>query len=254
MPYTEVNGERCFYNGAVQEDGLPLILIHGSGGNCRHWIHQSNASGAMFNPLAVDLPGHGRSEGTPSDSVAVYRDWVRAFTHSLKLTNFVLAGHSLGGAIALDYALQYPEDLIALVLVGSGARLRVAPVILESLRAGQHPAGMVEHSYGPLADEQLLKRAGREAASIAPDLFLADLTACDRFDVMNRLAQIKLPALIVCGTEDRLTPLKYSRFLEQSLPWSEIVEIEGAGHMVMLEAPDALNRALAKFTNKLIPL
>lgn len=254
MPYTEVNGARCFYIGDTQKDGLPLIFIHGSGGNCRHWRHQLKASGIMFNPLAVDLPGHGQSEGSPSDSVSVYRDWVRAFTHSLKLTKFILAGHSLGGAIALDYALQYPEDLIALVLVGSGARLRVAPVILESLHAGQHPAGIVELSYGPSADEQLLKQAGHEVASVAPNIFLADLTACDRFDVMNRLSRIKLPVLIVCGTEDRLTPLKYSRYLEQSLPWSEIVEIEGAGHMVMLEEPEALNQAIIKFTKKLIHL
>lgn len=251
MPYTEVNGEQYFYSGDSQKEGLPLLFIHGSGGTHRHWLYQLKELGCAINPLALDLPGHGRSAGIPSDNVAVYRDWVRGFAYSLGLTNFVLAGHSLGGAIAMDYALHYPADLAGLILVGTGGRLRVAPVILESFRAGKPPAGMTDFAYGPHASAELLERARLETESVAADVFLADFTACDRFDVLEQVSQITLPTLIICGTADRLTPAKYSRYLEQLLPQSEMVEVEEAGHMVMLEAANELNRAVTLFMEKL---
>jgi len=252
LPYTDIDGKRYFYHGDPRGKGLPLIFIHGSGGNHNHWLLQFTEPGDIANPLAVDLPGHGRSEGAPSNSVAVYCNWIRDFARSLGLTDIILAGHSLGGAIAMDYALQYPEDLVGLVLVGTGGRLRVAPAILDTLRAGQHPAGMAEFAYGPLTSADLLKQAKREMTSVAPEVFLADFTACDQFDIMERLSQVTIPALIICGTEDRLTPPKYSHFLKQKLPQAELVEIKDAGHMVMLEAPGELNKALTRFVKKLI--
>ncbi|HPZ65628.1 MAG TPA: alpha/beta hydrolase, partial [Bacillota bacterium] len=78
-------------------------------------------------------------------------------------------------------------------------------------------------------------------------VYAADFTACDRFDRLDRLPEIEAPTLIICGTEDRLTPVKYSRYLHQTIPRSQLVELEGAGHMVMLEAPEQVNRAIAVF-------
>ncbi len=251
MPYTMVNGERYFYSGDSLKEGLPVLFIHGSGGNHRHWLYQLKQLGGAVNPLALDLPGHGRSAGKPSDSVAVYREWVHGFAISLGLTNFVLAGHSLGGAIAMDYALRYPGDLSGLILVGTGGRLRVAPAILESFRSGNPPAGMTDFAYGPQAAPELLERAKLETESVAAEVFLADFTACDRFDVLEQVSQITLPTLIICGSADRLTPTKYSRYLEKLLPQSDMIEVGEAGHMVMLEAPNELNRAVTLFVEKL---
>jgi pimeloyl-ACP methyl ester carboxylesterase len=252
LPYTEVNGEQYFYSGDLHKEGRPVLFIHGSGGNHRHWLFQlKELCGGVINPLALDLPGHGRSAGEASDSIAAYRDWVREFTVTLGLTGFVLAGHSLGGAIAMDYALHYPGDLAGLVLVGTGGRLRVAPAILQSFRAGTAPDGMTDYAYGPQAPPELLDRARIETESVAAEVFLADFTACDRFDIMEQISQITLPTLIICGTADRLTPIKYSRYMNQLLPQSEMVEVEDAGHMVMLEAPGELNRSVTLFMEKL---
>mgnify|MGYP001188997419 CR=1 FL=1 len=251
MPFLEVNGVRCFYHQVVNGGGLPLIFIHGSGGSHSHWHFQLKGLSGAAMLLAPDLPGHGRSAGKPAESVGIYREWIYSFASSLGLTRFVLAGHSLGGAIAMDYALHYTESLAGLILVGTGARLRVAPAILESLRRGLPPASMTELAYGSLATPELLQQAALEMASVDTAVFLADFTACDHFDIMEQIPRITQPCLIICGTEDRLTPLKYSRYLMQQLPRGELVEISGAGHMVMLEAPEELNSAVARFLDKL---
>jgi pimeloyl-ACP methyl ester carboxylesterase len=69
---------------------------------------------------------------------------------------------------------------------------------------------------------------------------------------MEQLAEINLPVLLICGSADRLTPLKYSRYLQDHLPQAELVEVKGAGHMVMLEAPQKVNRAIASFLKKIV--
>jgi pimeloyl-ACP methyl ester carboxylesterase len=247
MPFVEMNGEKYFYAGEPEREGLPILFCHGSGGNHRHWLYQMKELSGAANPLAVDLPGHGRSEGSPSDSIAAYRQWVHEFAAALSLPPFVLAGHSMGGAVALDYALNHPAELAGLVPVGTGGRLRVAPVILETLRGGQLPPGMADYAYGPDTAPELLEQGRREMENTAAAVFLSDFTACDRFDVMEQLPGISLPALVICGSADRLTPAKYSRYLTQSLSRAELVEIDGAGHMVMLEAQAQVNRAISDF-------
>ncbi len=251
MPIIELHGEKYFYAGDAGKTGLPVVFCHGSGGNHRHWLFQLEQLGVIANPLAVDLPGHGRSEGRPAERIAPYTDWVRNFSTALGLRPFVLAGHSMGGAIALDYALRYPGELAGLILVGTGGRLRVAPAILDSFRDGRVPPAMDAFLYGTEASPGLLEKGRAEMAATPAGVFWADFTACDNFDIMAELPSITLPSLIICGTADRLTPVKYSRYLKEHLPRGELVEVEGAGHMAMLEAPATVNRAIALFLEKL---
>lgn len=251
MPYIEIRGKRFFYAGDPGKAGVPVVFCHGSGGSHRHWLYQLKGLGGKANPLAVDLPGHGLSGGEPADNIAAYRSWVHDFRNALDLEPFILGGHSMGGAIALDYALQYPEELAGLILVGTGGRLRVAPAILKSFRSGQVPPSMIDFAYGPEADAELLEKGRSEMAVTPASVFLADFTACDRFDVMEQLHRIDLPSLIICGSDDRLTPVKYSRFLKEHLSRGELVELAGAGHMVMLEAFMEANAAISRFVQNL---
>lgn len=251
MPYIDRHGEKYFFAGDAGKSGLPVVFCHGSGGSHRHWLFQMDELKGTFNPLAVDLPGHGRSGGRPSDRIAPYTDWVRSFAATLGLPPFVLAGHSLGGAIALDYALRWSGELAGLILVGTGGRLRVAPAILDSYRDGHVPPFMIDSLYGEDTSPALLEKGYAEITATSAGVFLDDFSACDNFDVMAELPSIALPSLIICGTADRMTPLKYSRYLKEQLSRGELVEVEGAGHMVMLEAPAAVNRAMTAFLEKL---
>ncbi|HSW36266.1 MAG TPA: alpha/beta hydrolase [Candidatus Limnocylindrales bacterium] len=253
MPYLEINGSSYYYAGDAKKSGIPVVFCHGSGGRHQHWIYQLKGLTENINPLVVDLPGHGRSAGFPADNITSYRDWLNNFCKALNLNSFVLAGHSMGGAIALDYALQYPAGIAGLVLVGTGGRLKVMPSFLETLREGIVPDSLVDFLYGTNAPASLIEKGRQQVASTSASIFLADLTACNQFDIMDRLPCIHQPVLLICGSEDRLTPLKYTHTLNERLPRSEVVEITGAGHMVMLEAPEAVNQAIVRFIANIAP-
>ncbi len=247
MPYIEFDNHRYCYAGDINRDGLPLLFCHGSGGRHNHWLYQLKGLKGEANPLAVDLPAHGRSEGVPADKIEIYREWLRRFCKEAGLGPLILAGHSMGGAIALDYALNYPDEVLGLILVGSGGRLRVLPAFLEELARGNVPKTITGYLYGPAASKELLKEGQKEVNSTDASIYYADFKACDNFDVMEDLPRIGQPALMICGSEDQLTPVKYSRYLENILPNGQVKIIEGAGHMVMLEKPDMVNRAIADF-------
>ncbi len=250
MPRLEINGNSIFYTGELIPDQPALLFCHGAGGSHRHWRYQIEGLQNKAAPLAVDLPGHGLSEGKPADKIAVYRDFIRDFSAALGLDSFILAGHSMGGAIALDYALHHGANIRGLILVGSGARLRVALPFLELCRAGTVPPELIDFAYGPTAPAKLLEEARQEMAAIPPQCYLADFTACNSFDCMDRLPEIRQPVLLLCGEADLMTPPGYSRYLKEQLAGSELVEVAGAGHMAMLEAPQQVNRAIAFFLER----
>jgi pimeloyl-ACP methyl ester carboxylesterase len=181
--------------------------------------------------------------------VPAYGDWLAAFLDELALEQAVLVGHSMGGAIILDLALRYPKRVAGLVLVASGARLRVAPALLEALR--QEPEEGVkliaEWAFGPEASQEMVRLARRQMSMVPPDVLYGDFLACDRFDVVDHLGEIATPAFVLCGTQDRMTPVKYATYLRDQIDGATLTLVEGAGHMVMLEQPQAVSTALAHF-------
>ncbi len=250
MPYTNVTGEKIFY---FHHQGDPrgqctLVFVHGAGGSHLNWPPQLRRL-AGANTYALDLPGHGQSEGQGRASISAYADFVAAFVETIGLEKVTLVGHSMGGATALDFALRYPEKLVGLVLVGSGARLRVAPAILDGIRQDFQPVlGLIcDYAFALDAPEQLKREGRRQMGQTHPDVLYGDFAACDAFDVMDRLGEIHCPTLAICGTADRLTFPKYSTYLRDNIPGAQLVLIEGAGHMVMLEQPKAVSQAVADF-------
>jgi len=250
MPYITVAGERTFY--ALYQGDVRgkrnLVLVHGAGGSHLDWPAPLRRLGGA-NVYALDLPGHGRSEGAGRSSIAAYRDFLLAFLDALSLERAIVVGHSMGGAIALDFALRYPDRLAGLILVGTGARLRVLPAILSGLLTDFEATVdlVLDYAFGPGASEQL-KRLGRQRLLRTPPQVLhGDYAACDAFDVMERLGEIRCPTLVIGGTADRLTPPKYSVYLRDHIPGAELVLVDRAGHMVMLEKPEVVSRAVSEF-------
>jgi pimeloyl-ACP methyl ester carboxylesterase len=125
----------------------------------------------------------------------------------------------------------------------------VAPTILDGIQRDFQAAVRLicDYAFALDAPEQLKRFGQHQMGQTHPDVLYGDFAACDAFDVMDRLSEIRCPTLAICGTADRLTPPKYSTYLCDHIPDAQLVLIEGAGHMVMLEQPEAVSRAIADF-------
>ncbi len=255
MPYTSIDDERIFYSewdGDPGDERPPLVLVHGAGGSHLHWPPQLRRL-RDTDVYGLDLPGHGYSSGRGREAITAYRDLILAWVEARALRPFVLAGHSMGGAIALAFALHCPELLAGLVLVGTGAKLRVSPAILQGLRE-DFPATaklICDWACGEGLDKRTRRLYLRRLLEVNPVVVLGDFLACDRFDVRQRLGEIPVPTLVIGGTADRMTPPKFSEYLRDHIPHAELVLIEGAGHMVMLEQPLAVTKAVAGFLQRI---
>jgi len=253
MPFLTVQGHRVHYvhRRPVPGERPPVVFIHGAGGTHQHWLFQ--VRDLPESPTyAPDLPGHGRSEGPGRDSIQAYGDWLVGFLNAAGLDRAVLVGHSMGGGVALDVAQRYPGRVAGLGLVAAGARLRVAPAILEAIR--HNPEAAVElicaFAYSSEAVPELVRQGQRQMGETAIDVLDGDFIACDAFNVMDRLGEIAVPAAVLCGTQDNLTPTKYATYLRDHIPDATLHLVEGAGHMVMVENPGAVVQALVALLDR----
>lgn len=254
MPTKFVEGRKVFFvrRDPVPVMGPPVVYVHGAGGSHQHWLRQ--VRGLPRSPTyAIDLPGHGRSEGPGRDSIASYVDWLLGFLDASEVDQPAVVGHSMGGAIALHMALHHPDRVAGLGLVATGGRLRVAPQILEGIHQDfQATVRLIcGWAFGPESAPEMVRLGIRQMSATPADVLLGDFDACDHFDVMDRLAEIKTPAVIICGTRDRMTPIKYSTTLRDRLSGSVLRLVEGAGHMVMVENPVAVAHALSSLVDRL---
>ncbi len=253
MPEVMVRGMKIHYlESKAKKFGKKwaVVFIHGSGGNAGPWQKVMDGLADEYSSLAVDLPGHGGSQGEGMKSIQEYRSFMKDFLDALGWGGVILGGHSMGGAIVQDFSLHYPQYLKGLLLVGTGARLRVLPEALEMSRQmafGEISSKFYPWGFAEKASPEIVAEGEREWAKTGARVRYYDFLACDQFDIMGEMGKIRLPALIVCGKEDRLTPVKYSEFLNKKIAGSRLEIIEGSGHMVMLEDPQALCRAIMSF-------
>jgi len=150
MPEVMVRGTKIHYlsmKAKRPDSRIKTVFIHGSGGNAGLWHKVMEELGGEYESLALSLPGHGQSEGQGMKTIPECREFLKDFFNTLGLENIVLGGHSLGGGIVQDFALRYPEKLKAILLMGTGARLRVLPEALEALR--QMAEGLMEPKFEP---------------------------------------------------------------------------------------------------------
>lgn len=227
-----------------------VILIHGAGGTHLNWPPQIRRLAGQ-RMIAPDLPGHGKSEGVGRQLIADYAGDLAGFMDALRVPAAILAGHSMGAAIALTMALQHPKRVVGMALLGSSARMPVAPAIL---RGAADPSAFLatvdritSHSYSPHADSRLKELALRRMAESRRSVLYGDFVACDLFDVVDELGRIRAPALVLAAEEDRMIPVGSSRSMQRQIPGAQLRLIRGAGHMLMLEQPEAVASALSDF-------
>jgi pimeloyl-ACP methyl ester carboxylesterase len=205
--------------------------------------------------FALDLPGHGKSEGVGRQDIDEYAKAVYEFMKAVRLSNVVLVGFSMGSAIAMSLALAYRERVIGLGLIGSGAKMRVAASTLEQLSNSSTFLAavdtVIDNSYSSNVDPRVKELAVKQMAETRQAVLYGDFLACDEFDVMERVSKIQAPTLLICGSSDLMTPTNRSEYLHEQIEGSQLHVVEGAGHMAMIERPDEVAGLLSEFMERI---
>jgi pimeloyl-ACP methyl ester carboxylesterase len=238
------------YEGSREAQRSVVVLIHGAGGTHLYWPPELRRFPG-YCMVALDLPGHGKSTGCGLQSIVEYAQAVKEWLLALGLHSAIFAGHSMGSAIALTLALEAPEHVAGLILVGAGARLRVTPQLLENAASATTYQNAVnvamEWSFSSGVSPRLKELAAQRMSETRSSVIYGDFLACNSFDVTASIGEIHQPTLVVCGSEDRMTPVRYSQFLAERIPGASLKVIPEAGHMVMLEKPQLVAEAWLEF-------
>ena len=226
-----------------------LLMIHGAGGSAQAWRTQVHLLKSSINTLAIDLPGHGKTTGSAKNTIDGYAQWLMETLETFFPEPPFLMGHSMGGAIVQETAFKSPALMKGIILAATGPRLGVAPAFLDGLLNNFDNIidAIMAYAYAPGVNQRLVTEGAglmREAGSA---IVHGDFTACNRFDMQDRIAQITLPALILCGEKDQLTPPSLSEKLKTAIEGSRCDIIPSAGHMVMIESPEAFNQSVLDF-------
>ncbi|MDP1865138.1 MAG: alpha/beta hydrolase [Bradyrhizobium sp.] len=254
-----VNGIDTFVatGGRAFDKSLPtIVLLHGAGFDHTTWaLHSRWFAHHGFGVLAPDLPGHGRSGGAPLATIADMADWTAALLDAAGAANAKLVGHSMGSLIALETAARHPARVTALSLIGTAATMTVGPDLLRAAEANDHDAvdmvsiwglGYQAELGGSLAPGLWMHTgAQRVIEQCRPGVLFNDLSACNAYQgALAAAAQVKVPATLILGERDMMTPARAGKALAAALPNSRTVVLPGAGHMMMVERPDELLAAL----------
>jgi pimeloyl-ACP methyl ester carboxylesterase len=266
--YTDVRGHATYFyyvGKTTLPDVVPdfsrgrsLILIHAAGSNGHAWHYQYEHLGKAHSPIAPDLPGHGRSSGVEAlRTVNDYTDFAVAFLDALKINAAVIAGRSMGGAIAMDMAIRYPSRVQALALLATAAQFTVPQERIETWRAvtmGRSGQPFNNDGYAPktIAERpEVIREGWGEQISTDPRVRWGDMVAAAQVDLRETIGRIDKPTLIVAGRDDTITPPANAEFLHGRIKGSRLEVIPDASHNLTTEQPAATNAVLEKFLSTL---
>ena len=257
-----VDGRQAFAYAAAHDidpTKPSIVFVHGAGLDHSWWGLQSRYFGYHgFNVLAVDLPGHGRSEGPPLATVGEMADWVLRLLDQLKLRTAALVGHSMGSLVALECAARQPARIERIALIGTAYPMKVGEAFLAAAKENRQDAYDMATIWGhapqvPLGGNPnpgmwMYGDTLARLARLAPGVLHNDLRACNDYAGGEAAAaKVTCPALFILGRRDQMTVPKAGHAFAQLLPGAQIVQIAPSGHSLMAEAPDAVLDALIDF-------
>ncbi|OLS27111.1 MAG: 2-hydroxy-6-oxononadienedioate/2-hydroxy-6-oxononatrienedioate hydrolase [Candidatus Heimdallarchaeota archaeon LC_3] len=231
-----------------------LVFIHGAGGDKTQWEFQKNYfSSQDFGVIVLSLPGHGDSSRVKTININGYVQFLYDFLQPLRINKIILVGHSMGGAIIQQFMLEHNDlNVEKLVLIGTGAKLGVAPYVFEMIENDFENAMklMGDFVFTENTPKQLKKDNEEVLVRNGKKVIIEDFNTCQEFDIRSELKEITKPTLIICGVEDKLTPSKFSSFLHENIPYSEIFIIPDSSHFVMQEKSDKVNELIQNWILK----
>jgi pimeloyl-ACP methyl ester carboxylesterase len=228
-----------------------IIFLHGAALSKNLWAAQVAALANIANTIAIDLPGHKDSGGDACDRIPDYALSVSRFVENLKISSPILCGMSMGGAIAQALLITRPDVFQSAMLMHTGARLKVLPFIFEAIKKdyASYLDLVVTFSISKKSDHSKIKAIMDDIAVLSQEVALKDFTACDQFDVIAQLGQIRARVLVVTGDDDAVTPPKYGEFLQKNIPNASIISIADAGHLSPIEKPEQVSQLIREFVS-----
>jgi pimeloyl-ACP methyl ester carboxylesterase len=249
--------------GRAFEAGKPtIVFVHGAGLDHTNWQLPARAfAWHGFNVLALDLPGHGRSEGPQLDAIPAMAQWIVRVLDAAGVASAALVGHSMGASIALEVAAAVPDRIDRLALLGAGAAMPVNEALLSAAR--DNPAA----AYGMMTGWSLAQGA-KVGGNPVPGLWMTgasmallgrnaagtlhrDFLACANWSTgPQSAAKVRCPTLVVTGTADLMTPVKVGQKLAEAIAGARFETLPNCGHSLFAESPDALLDTLQRFFAK----
>jgi len=257
-----VNGRPAFAYTAAHalEAARPsVVFVHGAGLDHSVFGLQSRYFGYHGrNVLALDLPGHGRSDGPPLASIGEMADWVLRAMDAQKVQQAAIVGHSMGSLVALECAARQPARVERIALLGTAYPMKVGEAFLDAARRNDHAAYDMETIWGhapqsalganPNPGMWMYGEALARLARLAPGVLYNDLRACHEYAGGEAaVAKLRCPVLFVLGRRDQMTPAQAGAAFALTVPNARLVQLETSGHSLMSEAPDATLDALVAF-------
>jgi pimeloyl-ACP methyl ester carboxylesterase len=234
--------------------GRKIIFIHGAGGNGHGFHKELSHLATSHSPMAPDLPGHGRSSGVEGlRSVRDYSDFVAILLDKLKIRSAVIGGHSMGGAIAMDFAIRHPDRVEALILIATAAKFSIPKDRIEGMRAvmmGRASQAFTTDNYSPKTVKEsfdVVREGWMEQVKTDPRVCYTDMVACDECDVRNDIAKITHPTLILAGADDNSTTAADAQAIASKIKSAQVNVIADGGHALPLERPAEVNAAIDSF-------
>ena len=247
---------RTAYVGTASASPAPnapsVVFVHGAGMDHTVWaLPARHFARKGWRVLAIDLPGHGRSQGPPLDSIAAMAEWLAEVLDAVQVVEAAVAGHSMGSLVAWEFARRQRERCSALALFGTSAPMPVTNLLLDAAEDDHHaaidmanawshsPGGRIGANANPGvwmfgAGERLLERA-------APGVFHADLAACNGY-VANG-GDVDCSVLVVVGEADQMTPAGAGLDVAHKAG-AKVVSLPGCGHAMLSERPNEVLDAL----------
>lgn len=243
--------------------GVPLLFLHGVGGDAAAWEPQLAFFAPMYRCIAWNLPGYAGSALLPETTFPALAEALAALLDALDTGPVHLVGHSLGGMIAQEFIAAYPERVRTLTLSATSPafgkpdgdwqreflQARLGPLERGATMAELAPA-IVQKLIGPEPDPAGVARAVASMSAIPPDAYRAAVTCLLGFDRRADLARIAAPTLVIAGRHDNTAPALMMETMAKRIPQAEFVCLEQAGHLLTLECPHAFNAALNRFLNQ----
>jgi pimeloyl-ACP methyl ester carboxylesterase len=235
--------------------GRKLVFLHPAGSNGHSWHNQYDYLGKSHSPIAIDLPGHGRSSGIEGlGAIKDYADFTAAFLDALKIDSAVIAGRSMGGAIAMDLALRYPNRVQALILMATAAKFNIPKERADGWHAvtmGRAPQPFTRDGYSPKTAQEIIQEGWMEQIRTDPRVRWTDIVACSQVDLRDQISRIDKPTLILAGADDQATPPADLEFIKSRIKGSRLEIIADAAHNLTTEKPGEVNAAVEKFLAEL---